>query len=115
MFNRILTFLLVSFLWSFFIWPGTRTAFAMMGSVFTAWSLPNLGSLGLNLGEGLVLAAGSILLWLADLFRQTIRDRFARLSPAGRLAVIGGLGLLVLTFGMYGIGFRAEEFIYSRF
>ena len=30
-------------------------------------------------------------------------------------AVICLLGLLVLVFGMYGIGFNASEFIYSRF
>jgi hypothetical protein len=29
--------------------------------------------------------------------------------------VICALGLLVLIFGMYGIGFNATEFIYSRF
>ena len=31
------------------------------------------------------------------------------------LAAIGGLGLVILVFGMYGIGFNAEAFIYSRF
>ncbi|MDE6212685.1 MAG: hypothetical protein K2M70_04320, partial [Lachnospiraceae bacterium] len=32
--NRIVTFLLVSFLWSFFIWPDTVTVLRMTGSVF---------------------------------------------------------------------------------
>jgi len=28
---------------------------------------------------------------------------------------MGALGLTILIFGMYGIGFNAEEFIYSNF
>ena len=37
------------------------------------------------------------------------------LCPAGRVAVCCTLGLMILIFGMYGIGFNAEEFIYSNF
>ena len=37
------------------------------------------------------------------------------MSPAARTAVACALGLSVLVFGMYGIGFNAGAFIYSRF
>lgn len=40
---------------------------------------------------------------------------FTGSAPAVRLAVVGMLGLLALVFGMYGIGFEAEQFIYSSF
>lgn len=118
-FNRICTFLLVSLLWSFFVWPDTMMALKMVGSVFTVFNygafFSGLGALGLKLGEGIVLAAATGILWLSDVYMQRLKGWFAACSPAGRLAVIGALALTVLVFGMYGIGFNAQEFIYSRF
>ena len=38
-----------------------------------------------------------------------------RRHVALRTAFVCTLGLLVMLFGMYGIGFNAEAFIYSRF
>ena len=117
--NRAATFLLVSLLWSFFIWPDSMTALKMIVSLFTTWNygafFAGVGTLGLNLGEWIVLAAGAGLLWAYDGLRNRINRRFYTLCPAGRVAVIGALGLAVLIFGMYGIGFNAEAFIYSRF
>lgn len=117
--NQICTFLLVSILWSFFVWPETMTALEMIGSLFTTFNyralVAGIGELGLNLGEGIVFAAAIAVLWLYDALRQKIDGTFRSLCPAGRLAVIGALGLLILVFGMYGIGFDAEAFIYSRF
>lgn len=119
LFNQIVTFLLVSFLWAFFIWPEPMTALGMMGSVFTSFHCgPLLGSfleLGLSGGEWLVLAVSAGLLWGYDLLRERLNPVFYRLGPAGRVAVMGALGLTILIFGMYGIGFHAEDFIYSRF
>jgi hypothetical protein len=40
---------------------------------------------------------------------------FAARKPWVRVAVSCVLALLVLVFGMYGIGFNAGAFIYSRF
>lgn len=117
--NRGATFLLVSILWSFFVWPDTMTALRMIGSLFTTFNygafFAGIGALGLELGEGIVLIAAVLVLWGYDVFRQRIRERFYGLCPAGRLAVIGVIALVVLVFGMYGIGFNAEAFIYSRF
>ncbi len=117
--NQLCTFLLISVLWSFFVWPDTLTAMNMIGSVFTEfhWSafLSGAASLGLNVGEWAVLAVSVLLLWVYDAFREPISRRFHALCPAGRVAVIGAAALAVLIFGMYGIGFNAEEFIYSRF
>ena len=117
--NRVCTFLLVTLLWSFFVWPETGTALQMIGSLFTTFNygafFAGIGELGLNLGEGIVFAASVLTLWGYDVFRDRIEKKFHSLCPAGRLAVIGALGLVILVFGMYGIGFNADEFIYSRF
>ncbi|MBR3972819.1 MAG: MBOAT family protein [Oscillospiraceae bacterium] len=117
--NRIVTFLMVTILWSFFVWPETGTALRMIGSLFTTFNygafFAGVGELGLNLGESIVFAASVLALWGYDVFRDRIEKKFHSLCSAGRLAVIGALGLVILVFGMYGIGFNAEEFIYSRF
>ena len=117
--NRTGTFLLISVLWSFFVWPETGTALSMIGSLFTTFNygafFAGVGTLGLSTGEWIVLAVSVLGLWLYDWKQETVNDKFSALTPAGRLAVIGTLGLAILIFGMYGIGFNAEAFIYSRF
>ncbi len=117
--NRVGTFLLVSLLWSFFIWPNMFTAVKMMTSVFTTFNygafFATIGTLGLTLGDWIVLFVALLLLWGYDLHTERIRNFFSKLAPAGKLAVIGGLALVVMVFGMYGIGFNSEAFIYSKF
>lgn len=117
--NQTVTFLLVTLLWSFFVWPDTMTAVTMVASVFTTFNYSALAAdllaLGLNLGEWIVLLASTLVLWLYDWKQEAIRERYHSLGPAGRVAVCCALGLVILIFGMYGIGFNAEEFIYSNF
>ena len=85
--NRAATFLLVSLLWSFFIWPDSMTALKMIGSLFTTWNygafFAGIGTLGLNLGEWIVLAAGAGLLWTYDGLRNRINRRFYTLCQSG--------------------------------
>lgn len=117
--NQVGTFLIISLLWAFFVWPETGTALAMLGSIFTTFNLSalpaGLGALGLSGGEWGVLIVSVGALWGYDVLRDRIRGGFLRLGPAGRVAVFCALGLVILIFGMYGIGFNAEAFIYSRF
>jgi D-alanyl-lipoteichoic acid acyltransferase DltB (MBOAT superfamily) len=117
--NRLGTFLAISLLWSFFVWPQTGTALEMLLSLFTTFNygsfFAGIGELGLNLGEGIVLAVSAAVLLGYDAAAGRISNRFMALKPAGRVAVMCVLALVILVFGMYGIGFEAEAFIYSRF
>ena len=117
--NRVGTFLLVSLLWSFFVWPDMLTALKMVGSVFTTFNYGDfalqIGTMGLTLGDWIVLAVATVALWVYDLRHGAIRAWFRDRCPAVQTAVICALGLTVLVFGVYGIGFNAEAFIYSRF
>lgn len=117
--NRLGTFLVISFLWCFFIWPDTMTSLKSVVSVFTVFNYPELvagiGSLGLSLVDWCVMLAGAVILWLYDWKRETVHSLFQKAVPAMRVATICVLALAVLVLGMYGIGFAAEEFIYSRF
>lgn len=117
--NCGVTFLIISILWAFFVWPDTMTALESIGSLFTTFNYGalavNLLELGLNMGEWLVFLVAVLVLWGYDLFQKRLSLWFGSAVPVLRTAVIAVLVLLVLVFGMYGIGFNAEEFIYSRF
>ena len=117
--NRIGTFLLVSLLWSFFVWSDALTAGKMLLSVFTTFNygafFSTVGTLGLTLGDWIVLAVAATILWLYDVYSGKVKTAYAALAPWAKTAVICLLALTVLVFGMYGIGFNAEAFIYSRF
>lgn len=117
--NRIVTFLLISLLWCFFIWPDALTAGKMVLSVFTTFNygdfFQKIGSMGLVLSDWIVLAVSAGWLWCYDLWAKPIGLRYAKWHPAAKAAIIGTLALLVLVFGMYGIGFDAQSFIYSRY
>ncbi len=117
--NRAVTFLLVSFLWSFFIWPDTVTVLRMAGSVFTVFNynvlFAGIGEMGLSPGDWGVLGAACLFLWLYDWKHRSLKAKFCTFSPAAKVSVICLLTLATLTFGMYGTGFSASEFIYSRF
>ena len=68
--NRIITFLIVSILWSFFIWPDTIQACQMIGSIFTQFNyqalIQNIGNLGLSLANYIVLIISTIAVFFYD-------------------------------------------------
>ena len=118
--DRIGTFLLVSLLWAFFIWTdNTLLALKMIGSVFTTFNyaafFSTVGTMGLSVADWSILGGALLLLWGHDLWHKRLWQWFDRRHVAIRTAVICGLVLLVLLFGMYGIGFTAEAFIYSQY
>ena len=117
--NRVCTFLLVSLLWSFFIWPDAITAMRMMASVFTTANygafFATVGTLGLSATDWIIVAVASLILWIYDNFRHRIHPRIAAMPMAGRVAILCALGLIILTFGRYGLGFDAAGFVYGGY
>lgn len=117
--NITVTFLVVSFLWSFFIWPSATESLQMMGSVFTTFNYQDLFSnilnLGLSLSNYIVLIIAVILLIIYDLNKEKINSRIKNLKTENKILVFAILVWIVLIFGMYGIGFNASDFIYNKF
>ena len=117
--NRLGTCFLVSLLWCFYVWPDTALALKMLGSVFTVFNYGQvaaaISSLGLVLSDWIVLAVALVIMGYCDAKRNALRKRFVGWSPAKQTAAICAGVLIVLVFGMYGIGFDASEFIYSNF
>lgn len=117
--NIAVTFLVVSFLWAFFIWPNALQALQMMGSVFTTFNyqelFSNILNLGLNLANYIVLIIAVILLIIYDLKREKINSIIKNSSTERKIIIFASLIWIVLVFGMYGIGFNASDFIYNKF
>ncbi len=117
--NRVVTFLLISLLWSFFVWPDALTAGKMVLSVFTTFNygefFAQIGTMGLTLTDWIVLAVASAWLWCYDVWAKPVKAWYTGCQPALKTTFICLLALIVLVFGMYGIGFNAGAFIYSRF
>lgn len=117
--NRVATFTLVSVLWAFFVWPNGMMALRMIGSLVTTFNydalMIEIGNLGLNRGEWIVFLVATAGLWLWDFKGKTVVEKWKDFAPATRLALMGSLALVILIFGMYGIGFDAQAFIYSKF
>lgn len=117
--NRLGTTLAISFLWAFFIWPTAGDALKMLLSVITTWNygalFASLGALGLTLTDWLVLGSATLFLTVYDFYAQPAKALWKTFAPWKKTAIIGTLGLLVAVLGMYGIGFNAGAFIYSRF
>lgn len=117
--NRLGTTLAISLLWAFFVWPTAGEALKMLLSVVTTWNYSaffgNVGALGLTLTDWMVLGGATVALTLYDFYAQPLKDLWIKLAPWKKTALIGALGLFVAVLGMYGIGFNAGAFIYSRF
>ena len=118
-FNRLVTFIIISFLWAFFIWQDQIVALQMMGSVFTTFNYADLGTQILNLGlstaDWIVLAVFTILLFVFDGNKEKILPKLQNSKMEVKTILIGIMILIVLILGIYGIGFNVNNFIYSKF
>jgi D-alanyl-lipoteichoic acid acyltransferase DltB (MBOAT superfamily) len=117
--NRIATFIIVSILWSFFIWSDTFTAIKMIASIFTNFNITdvinNILNLGLTLSDWIVLFIFTLILLIYDGNKTKIKLITRNISPELKIVFLCTTILLILVFGIYGIGFNVNEFIYSNF
>lgn len=118
-FNRTIMFILISFLWSFFIWQDQLLSLQMMGSVFTTFNYADLGanflSLGLSFADWIVLGVFTIALFAFDGNKEKIIPKLHGAKLETKTVFIGIMALIVAVLGIYGIGFEVSNFIYSKF
>lgn len=117
--NRVINYFVVSILWSFFIWQTSETSLQMIASVFTTFNygelFGNILDLSLDFANIVVLVVSSILLAIFDTKKTSIIPKIKNMKPETKIMCIGILGIIILIFGIYGIGFNVNEFIYSKF
>ncbi len=118
--NITITFLIVSLLWSFFIYTDDYLLpLKMIGSIFTNFNyldlFHNLLHIGLDLPNIIVLIISIIVLVIGDLKNNQIIDKISHSSLEVKVSIVCLLIIIICLFGVYGIGFNTEDFIYSRF
>jgi len=118
-FNTLVTFLIVSILWAFFIYPNSFEAIKMILSIFTTFNyiqiIKNFSILGLSSMNFFILLISIVILLLYDFFRDFLKLKMQKISLEWKVSIVFSLILIILVFGIYGIGFQVEEFIYSKF
>lgn len=115
----IVTFLIVSILWSFYIWDSNIVAMKMITSIFKTFNLldvvRNIAKLGLDVPNLIVLVIAIVSLFGFELNDKKIKEKFEKRGIEIKILTVFLLILIVLTFGVYGIGFNVNEFIYNKF
>ena len=70
---------------------------------------------GLDIANSIVLVISILALAIFDTKKDKIIPILSNKKVATKFAIIGTASMLVLVFGIYGIGFEVNDFIYSRF
>ena len=128
-FQSLRTFLLICVLNLFDCVGSVKGALSAVATILTkinpaVFSDGSLLSFGLGSGDYFVVAAAFFLVLAVDFYgyraaenekMPDIRNRIATCALPVKLIVCYGLFLLVLVFGVYGIGYDSTQFIYNRF
>ncbi len=119
-FMSVRTVFIVSLLMQFDIFTSVPLFFARFLSLFTgntAGATPSVAGLGLQLYDLAILAAGAVIMFLVSLIKGegTFRDMLQKKPAILRYAVEMALFVAVILLGMYGPGYDAGQFIYTRF
>ena len=122
LFEVIRTFWLMSAIRVLDVYRDVPLTFRQYGSIFTNLKLSSLWSgtflkLGITAGDWCVAGVGCLAMLVCSLLGRTepVRDRLAKRSPHAAWAGCVVLVLLMVIFGVYGIGFDATQFIYNQF
>ena len=94
----------------------------MFCSMFTDFHITSLNAqaflaLGLSGADYVILLFGVLILFAVSMLQRkgSVRQRIGAKAAPVRFCVWYGLFLMVLLFGVYGIGYDASQFIYNRF
>lgn len=115
------TFVLVDFAWLFFRANTVQDAFLLIGNMFRfdplAFVNGSVFGLGLPVPEFCAALVGIAVVLAADLLSRgrDPRDRLLARNTAVRWTAYVAGALMILTFGEYGSGAGAQQFIYFNF
>jgi D-alanyl-lipoteichoic acid acyltransferase DltB (MBOAT superfamily) len=123
LFQKLLTFTVVTVSWVFFRAPGTRAALDIFRRMFTGldpWIFTDgtLFTLGLDGKDFFVLAIACVLLFAVDILHERnirIRETLMKQNLAFRWILYYSIIFVLLIFGIYGEAYNASAFIYFQF
>ena len=123
LFQIIIAFLIINYSRLFFRAPDIETALTMTNQMFSAWNPwilfdNSLYDMGLSRKDFYVLCFSIIILWAVSFMKEKgikIREELAKQNLVFRwilywIAIFG-----ILTFGVYGTAYNANQFIYFQF
>ena len=118
--NQIITFILISLLWIFFIYNEDFTKpFYMFISIFTTFNyvdlFKNILSLGLDIINIILLVISVITLFYYDFNKEKFNKKIKNSKLEFKTFIVCSLIIVILLFGVYGLGFEVNDFIYSKF
>ena len=117
--NILINFIVVSLLWVFFVYRDSVESFKMLGTLFYSFNygdlFNNIFNLGLSKLDFIIMNVSIIIVILYDIKKEYIRKQIYNLKIDKKLIIILSLLILVLLFGIYGLDFVKNNFIYSGF
>lgn len=121
-FQIIRTFLLMGSLRLFDCYRDVPLSFQMFFSMFTdfhisALTLEEFSSFGLSAGQYIVVAAGTVLMFIVSMLgrKGSVREQLSTKPYIVKYIVFAALFLVIVLFGSYGVGYDAAQFIYNQF
>ena len=122
LFQRAITFALVTFGWIFFRSEGLTQAVVIVKNIFTnfaPWTLwDSLTTVGLDMSNLFVLVLSVCLLIFVSKKEQngiSVFEKIEKMHILARWPIYYALIFVVLILGIYGPGFAASQFIYFQF
>ena len=120
--RRVRTFVLISFAFLYFNAGSLMTGNAMIGSMFSGWSIKafsagGLTATGLEVKDQIILVVSLCVLTVMSHVREKKDEKIdiSGMNPILRWSVLYALLFAVMIFGIYGPGYNAAEFIYQGF
>lgn len=117
--NIIFNYIIISLSWIFFIYPIPKDSIQMFITIFINNNIlemfSNLLNLGLSFTNYIVLIISVIILFIYDYNKIKIINKIKNYSSSQKLFITCSLIIILIVFGVYGIGFNVDDFIYSKF
>lgn len=121
-FQIIRTFLLMGSLRLFDCYRDVPLSFQMFFSMLTdfhisALTLEEFSSFGLSAGQYLVVALGTVLMFIVSMLgrKGSVREQISAKPYALKYILFAALLIGIILFGSYGVGYDATQFIYNQF
>lgn len=112
--NILLTMIIISLLWVFFIYSDMLLSLKMLLSIFNITSF-SLWNLGLNIYDYIVILSFLVIVIMYEIKIDKVLLWFDKISFNKKVMIFALILLLILVFGNYGLDVNSQSFIYGSF
>ena len=112
--NIMLTFLIISFLWIFFIYNDTLLSIKMFISIFDLNNF-NIWNLGLTMFDYIIVLIFTLGVIAFEIKKDLVDNYLNKASIYEKLLLLLLFVLLILIFGNYGLDVNSSNFVYGNF